>query len=313
MPNTPAAQPRTDSLPRDEGPVAPAPVFTNILCAVDGTNASIAAVRMAAALAGSDGQLTLLTVTAESSYGPNAMAVVSPGRANRILESAKRIAEDAGVSCSTFVDPGAPPAEIILARASDHDLLAIGAPATSWLSGMLISHASSSLGGLITGGVTATVLGRLETPMLVVREPFVSSLNARRILVASDGEQGSDQLVELAGRLAQSQHAQVSLVNALEGESSMNPRAIQAQAATLKRMLTDTAEPWIEPGHAGTVVLNAAQSIDAALVVMGSRRLEGARALGSVSRRVVHDAPCSVLVVPPSDKPAPEQTEREGS
>ncbi len=314
MPNTRTPQPHRPGSPQsNEGSLAPAPVFTNILCAVDGTNASIAAVRMAAALAGSDGQLTLLTVTAESSYGPNTMAVVSPGRAKRTLESAKRIAEDAGVSCSTVLDPGAPPAGIILARASEHDLLAIGAPATSWLAGMLISHASASLGGLLTGGVTAAILGRLETPMLVVREPFVGSLTARRILVASDGEEGSDHLVELAGRLAQSQQVQVRLVNALEAESNMNPRAIQAQAAALKRMLADTGEPWIEPGHAGTVILNAAHSTDAALVVIGSRRLNGPRALGSVSRRVVHDAPCSVLVVPPSEKPAREQTQREES
>ena len=300
MPNTQTPQSHKPSLLSDERPLAPAPapVFTNILCAVDGTNASIAAVRMAAGLAGPNGQLTLLTVTAASSYGPNTMAVISPGRANRILQSAKRIAEDAGVPCSTVLDPGAPPAEIILARASEHDLLVIGAPATSWLAGMLI------------GGVTAAILSRLETPMLVVREPFVSSLNARRILVASDGEKGSDDLVELAGRLAQSQRAQVSLVNALEAESRMNPRAIQAQAATLKRMLADSGEPWIEPGHAGAVILNAAQSTDAALVVIASRRLDGPRTFGSVSRRLVHDAPCSVLVVPPSEKAAREQTQK---
>jgi nucleotide-binding universal stress UspA family protein len=34
-------------------------------------------------------------------------------------------------------------------------------------------------------------------------------------------------------------------------------------------------------------------------VMMGSRRLGGLRAIGSVSRRVAHDAPCSVLLVPP--------------
>jgi nucleotide-binding universal stress UspA family protein len=32
---------------------------------------------------------------------------------------------------------------------------------------------------------------------------------------------------------------------------------------------------------------------------MGSRRLEGLKALGSVSRRVVHEAHCSVMLMPP--------------
>lgn len=262
---------------------------------------------MATALAGSGGHITLLAVTAASSYGPDAMAVISPGRAKRILESAKRIAEDAGVPSSTVLDPDAPPAEVILARAYDYDLLAIGAPGTSWLAGMLIGRASSSLGGLLTGGVTATVLSRFNTPMLVARAPFCSSMNGRTIMVASDGEERSDRLVELAGGLAQSHQAQVILVNALGAESKMNPRAIQAQVAALKRILPDTGEPWIEPGHAADVILNAAKRSDAALVVIGSRRLEGVRAFGSVSRRVVHDAPCSVLVVPPGDEPTRQQ------
>ena len=34
-------------------------------------------------------------------------------------------------------------------------------------------------------------------------------------------------------------------------------------------------------------------------MVMGSRRLGGLKAIGSVSRRVAHDAHCSVLLVPP--------------
>jgi len=50
-------------------------VFTNILCAVDGTRASTAAVKLAASLAGPDGHLTLLAVTAVSGSGAYATAV----------------------------------------------------------------------------------------------------------------------------------------------------------------------------------------------------------------------------------------------
>jgi nucleotide-binding universal stress UspA family protein len=39
---------------------------------------------------------------------------------------------------------------------------------------------------------------------------------------------------------------------------------------------------------------------DADLVIVGSRGLRGLRALGSVSERLGHRAPCSVLVVKPS-------------
>ena len=50
-----------------------------------------------------------------------------------MLSRATRIADDAGVSSTTVVDPRSPPVKVILKRACDHDLLAIGAPASSWL------------------------------------------------------------------------------------------------------------------------------------------------------------------------------------
>jgi nucleotide-binding universal stress UspA family protein len=266
---------------------------------------------MAAALAGPDSHLTLLAATAASGSGPSAIAAISPSRAKRMLDRAKHIADQAGVQAGTVVDPGGPPVEVILERASNHDLLVIGAPVSSWLGGMLIASLSSSLGGRVIGGVTAAALSRFTTPMLVVRAPRV--LRGRSILVASDGEKGSDRIVELAGRLGQSQGAQVTLVNALGAESKMNPRAIQAQARTLKHTLPNTGEPCIEPGKASEVIMNAAKDTKAAMVVIGCRRLGGVRAFGSVSRRVVHDAPCSVLVVPPSGDPAPRRRRKGGS
>jgi len=281
--------PKHKSAPKPEGLTAPDParVFTNILCAVDGTRTSTAAVRLATSLAGPDGHLTLLAVTATAGAGLHATAVISPSRAKQVLSRAQRIPEDAGVAATTVLDPGGPPVKVILERASHHDLLAIGAPATSWLGGMLV------------GGVTAAALSQFTTPMLVVRRPFISSLEGRRILVASDGQEGSDRIVELAGRLALGQQAQVTLVHALGPESQMHPRRLQAQAGTLQGMLPDAGEALIEPGKPGDVILAAVKNTKAVMVVLGSRRLAGLRALGSISRRLAHDAPCSVLLLPP--------------
>lgn len=288
MPTTQTHSPTHDSAPAHHGSAtASTSLFSSILCAVDGTRGSTAAVGMAAALAGPEGHLTLLAVTAVSGSGASTTAVISPSRVGRLLSHATRIAEDAGVPSTTVIDPSGPPLEIILDRASGHDLLAMGAPASSWLGGMLV------------GGVAAPALSRFTTPMLLARGPFGGSLRGRQILVASDGEEGSEEIVELAGRLGQSQGARVTLVNAIVAESKINPLAIQAQARTLAQALPDAGEPYIEPGKAWDVILNAAKSSDAALVVIGSRRLSGVRAFGSVSRRVAHDAPCSVLVIPP--------------
>ena len=242
---------------------------------------------MAASLAAAGGHLTLLAVTAVSGAGVHATAAISPGRADLVLRDAKRIADGAGVRSSTVVDPGGPPSETILARASEHDLLAIGAPVTSWLGGMLI------------GSMAATSLSRFTTPILFARGSLTGSLRGRQILVASDAEEGSDHIVDVAGRLGQSQGARVTLVNAPGAESKSKPRAISAQARALRLAVPDAGEPYIEPGRASDVILEAAEQTEAALVVMGSRRLTGLHAFGSVSRRVVHDAPCSVLVIPP--------------
>jgi nucleotide-binding universal stress UspA family protein len=265
----------------------PTPVFETILCAVDGTRASTAAVKMAAILAGPGGHLTLLAVTATQGSGAYAMAALSPSRAETVLANAKHVAKRLGVPASTIVDLGGPPVDVILERAAEHDLFAIGAPVVSWL------------GNILIGGVAATALSRFTTPMLVASRSFSGTLHGRQILVASDGEESSERIVRLAGRLGQSQGAKVTLVNAVGAESKINPRAIQAQARALRAMLPDAGEPWIEPGKARDVILTAAKATKADLVVLGSRRVNGLHAFGSVSRRVVHDAPCSVLVIPP--------------
>jgi hypothetical protein len=64
---------------------------------------------MAAVLAGPDGHLTLLAVTAVSGSGAYTAAAIGPGRVDLVLSNAKRIADDAGVPSSTVVDPGGPP------------------------------------------------------------------------------------------------------------------------------------------------------------------------------------------------------------
>jgi nucleotide-binding universal stress UspA family protein len=43
--------------------------------------------------------------------------------------------------------------------------------------------------------------------------------------------------------------------------------------------------------------VDALARLDPALLVVGSRGLQGLRSLGSVSERVAHEARCSVLVV----------------
>jgi nucleotide-binding universal stress UspA family protein len=270
------------STPQDEV------VFADVLCAVDGTRGSFAAVEQAAALAGPAGHLTLLAVTAVSGAGAYKSAAISPARAGRLLERAAGIADEAGVSSSQVVDPASPASQVILERASDHDLLAIGAPVSSWLGGMFIA------------GVAVTALGSFATPLLTARPLHGEQDFARRILVASDGLEGSDAVVELAGRLARSQDASVILLHAIGVESNSSPLSVREQTRKLELASGGAIDTQIVAGSARKVIVEASRSAGASLVVMGSRRLDGLRAFGSVSRRVVHEAPCSVLLVPPA-------------
>lgn len=261
--------------------------FANILCAVDGTPESLAAVEQAATFAGADGHLTLLEVTSFEAEGTYRGPAIAPLRAKDILDRTVRIAEEAGVSSTVEVDPDSPPSRVVLDWAAERDLLALGAPATSWFGGMFI------------GGVAVTAEGLFTTPMLVARSMAAGQQFARRILVASDGLAGSDQLVELAGRLARARGADVVLMHASGLESKARRRRVEEQARKLQLTVDGTSEVRLEAGSARTLIVQTAKAVGASLVVMGSRRLKGPRVIGSVSRRVVHQGHCSVLLVPP--------------
>jgi len=268
---------------------APPRPFSNILCAVDGTRRSFAAVEQGAALAGPDGHMTLLAVTAEGGSGMFQSAAISPQRAQRLLEEASAIADRAAVPHTTALDPGSPPQQVILDRAADHDLLALGAPWASWL------------GALLLDGVAESALGSFTVPTLAARAlPKGASRFAERVLIASDGLDGSDELVALGTLLARSCDSRATLLHVAEGiESRSRPHRVEAQGERLFGALGDRGELRVEVGDADELIMQIARESSCSLIVMGRRRLGGLRGLGSVSRRVAHKASCSVLLLTP--------------
>ncbi len=277
----------TEATPPRGGETGHQGVFADVLCAIDGTPESLAAVEQAAVLTGPNGHLTLLAVTSFSSAGASRSPAIGPLQAKRILDRAVRIAEEAEVPSTVEVDPASPPSQVVLDWAAGRDLLAMGAPATSWF------------GGMFTGGVAVAAEGSFNTPLLLARS-IPSELHSDRcFLVASDGLDGSDELVELAGRLARAQGANVILLHATGAESGASRERVQEQARRLQLAVGGAGEVRLEAGSARTVIVETASAVRASLVVMSSRRLKGLRAIGSVSRRVVHQGHCSVLLMPP--------------
>jgi nucleotide-binding universal stress UspA family protein len=289
--------PETESM-RTEAPIAPAngaSIFADILCAIDGKEGGYSAVEHATALAQPQGHLTFLEVTSFRSGGAHRGPAIGPTRAAEILERAESIARDAGLPYKSEVDPRSPPARVILDWSAGYDLLALGAPASSWPA------------RLLSVGVGNKALEGFTTPLLVARPLEAERRFADHIIVASDGLEDSYAPVDLAARLARAHGSNVTLVHALGRESPIKrgsardqERTLQDQEQTLARTLASgTSELVVKPGRPADVIKAAAAAAGASLVVMGTRGIDAARAMGRVSRRVVHQARCSVLLVPP--------------
>jgi len=291
--------PETESVGTHEAAVydASAPIFGDILCAVDGKEGGFRAVEQAVALAGKQGRVTSLLVTSYRSGGSHRSPAIGPARASEILDQAKGIAREAGVAYEGEVDPGSPPAKVILDWSARYELLALGAPASSWPA------------RLLSVGVGDKAMGGFSNALLMARPLPDGRRFGDRIVVASDGQESSRPLIEVAGRLARPHGSNVTLVHALgrdpikSGRLGEREATLQEQEQMLARACAPgTTELQIKPGRAATAIVSAAKDADASVVVMGSRRLDGMRALGSVSRRVAHQAHCSVLLVPPEQE-----------
>jgi nucleotide-binding universal stress UspA family protein len=112
---------------------------------------------------------------------------------------------------------------------------------------------------------------------------------------ASDGSAGAERAVELAARIGYANQAAVYMLSVDPGPHG-EPTRTAVEAADLTTALGREPTVVRESGEPSERILELAVGERVALVVLGSRGLTGVRALGSVSERVAHRAPCSVLV-----------------
>ena len=251
-------------------------VFERIVVGVDESEESREAVRQAARLLDPGGRLRLVTAVA---VGKTAGAGFAAGRA------AERLADEAAaaLAAATALAPGAetlvvqgdPEAALRTAvREDDATLVAVG------------SHGRGRVAGMVLGHVVAGLLHHPPCAVLVVR-PAAEPDGFPRVVVAGlDGSPASAGAARAAGELAGRLGSTLRRVLA-EGGKGVDLEA--ARAAVGDALEVDERSPV-------DALLAAAEEAD--LVVVGSRGLHGVRSLGSVSERVAHRAPCSVLVVP---------------
>lgn len=261
--------------------------FADILCAVDGSRDAGEAARQAIALCGPGTSLSFVAVFHARGTGLAAQAELSEGRASAALEEAAQLARRAGIDASTELRSGAPASDLVLERAAGHDLLVLG------------GRGGSRIGGIMMGSTATQITHRAESPVLVARHGSEGADFPQRVLLATDGSPGSWAAARLATRVAGARHSALRLVYVPDGMHPEHYREVLRQTEMIEEATGASPTVADAPGHVAGRICEAASADGSSLIVIGRRGLSGIRALGSVSERVAHQAPCSVLVVPP--------------
>lgn len=286
----------------------------NVILAVDGSEHSAAAARLLRDLPLSRGSAI------------NILAVLIPRNASdhanleQALVDSKEILGEVKATVKTELLTGYP-AEQISEYAAENvpDLIVLGAKGRRATLGILL------------GGVVQQIVEYAEDPVLVVRAPYEG---LQRILIVTDGSVHSQRAMDYLGKFPIPDLTEVHALHVLPpmpspaliarswpaGSESMAPvpsyeteemLAKQAEeeerigAALLAESVETLGNYGIEAksvllrGDAATEIIEYANQNQIGLIVAGSRGLSQMRRLllGSLSRKLVHYAGCSVLIV----------------
>jgi nucleotide-binding universal stress UspA family protein len=241
-------------------------MFTRVVCGVDGSAESLEAVRQADVVAAPGGRLVLVSVVDLSDTIHFQIAPTAMRAARRALEKAEELDRAALAALEH--------ARGVVLHAQDVDAVEISGPPATCLvdtavaedAGLVVvgTHGRGRMTGIALGSVTTRVLHRAPCSVLVARTGADGAWAPRTIVVGTDGSPAAD--------------------------------AALVAADVLKARFGATVTPLtVDAGRVAHALVEAAR--DADLLVVGSRGTHGARSLGSVSERVAHEAPCSVLIV----------------
>jgi nucleotide-binding universal stress UspA family protein len=240
-------------------------MFKRIVCGVDGSAESLEAVRQADVVLEPGGRLVLVSVVDLSDTIHFQIAPTAIHAARRALARADELDRETLDALET--------ARGVLRHATDAaSVQAAGPPASALVETVAAeqarlvvvgTHGRGRIAGIALGSVATRMLHRAPCSVLVARQSD-GDWAPRTILVGVDGSSEADAALRAAQGLGSRFDATVRSLDVEDGR----------------------------PAHR---LVEAAQGVD--LLVVGSRGMHGARSLGSVSERVAHEAPCSVLVV----------------
>ena len=241
-------------------------MFERMVVGVDASPESLEAVRQADTLLQPDGRLVLVAAIDLSETIHFQIAPTAIHAARRAIEKAEELDRAAAAALDRAREEAT--------RATDVAAVQVGgAPSAALLEAIATeradvvavgTHGLGRVAGIALGSVASRMLHRAPCSVLVARGAGTGTWAPRRIVVGVDGSAEADEALAVA-------------------------RELETRFEASTRVLS------VEAGRPAIVLADAAS--DADLLVVGSRGVHGARALGSVSERVAHDAPCSVLVV----------------
>jgi len=242
------------------------PPFARIACVIDADAESLHAVEQTLAIADTDAHVTF--------------AAFRPGLAERVEEALSR-AREAGLDPERQKPDAASPEEGLARLTATHDLVVIGAP----------THARAT--GIVLGDAATRLVHRSPIPVLIARErPLVDGV------VAATRAHPADRAALIAGaRIAARLGAELTVVHVEERDDQTREPELQAELANTRALLGRPLNVLRPKGPVARGIVDVADGDGAGLVVLGSRLRVGLPALTSVSERVAHHAPCSVLIM----------------
>lgn len=247
------------------------PVFDRVVCGVDLSGAGRTAARCAAQLVAPFGSLLLVTATVGEPVVAMSPVGLGGALAHAQLDTATRQRYSNALTVARE--------DALEYFARTRMLRVEGDPLSSLLEALareqatlavVASHERDRLPGIVLGSVATHLLHKAPCSVLVVRHGWGDG-GPRRVIVGIDGRPPATAAFQAARELAD--------------------------------RLGSSVEQLTDP-HPVRAFVEAAGPED--LIVVGSRGLHGPRALGSVSERVAHEAPCSVLVVRSTHWEVPE-------
>jgi nucleotide-binding universal stress UspA family protein len=246
--------------------------FHSVVCAVDGSAGGTEAARQAAVLGQPDAELLLVGVVDDDRV-----------TVELALEEAAELAAKQGLVATSRLASGGNVPRTLGDASAGADLLVVGAAG------------ESGAGGVLLGSTASSAVHTAPLPVLVARPAPADREFPVAIVVATDGSPDSDRGIELAGRIATAQGSTVTLLHVSDGQS--HPQGVLARGVAALREVGVEAATIEEFGSPARHLTEVAGRERASLIVIGSRGIGRGRTLGSVSERVAHEAPCSVLVV----------------